>query len=455
MASSMKSRVFIVFAIIIFSLLAVVSAAEPTKSTTKSTKAASTPKPDSTEPTITVLFPEKSAYIYWIEQKDSDGTIQISTPKHAGGSDVEIDLPSVTGTLSASELKIYDTKTGNVAVKSLQNLDGVTELKLKNRDFDVIRTVRLILKPENKPNERIESAVVTLTDANSTKTTVIIDPASEGTAEFHDVASGAANFEIAYEGRRKTEDIDLLKERDTPIDTEEIIISGKARTVKISAASTADDRGESKPDSKKKESAESPVNALQYIMSFALLVMIGLVVYVILKSKKMTLADSLKKMGVQLPQDADGSDLNMPAGQAPEPQVDPNVCQFCGQRKDPVTGNCSCSINGPLGGAPTSAAATGIPRLIGTQGQYAGHIFEMTGTESTLGRDPSNAIPLPEDTTASRRHARIGKVNGTFAITDEGSSNGTFVNGMRISGSHPLSPGDEVQVGSTKFRFEV
>jgi pSer/pThr/pTyr-binding forkhead associated (FHA) protein len=43
---------------------------------------------------------------------------------------------------------------------------------------------------------------------------------------------------------------------------------------------------------------------------------------------------------------------------------------------------------------------------------------------------------------------------GAFEVIDEGSSNGTYVNGQRIAGRQALSPGDEVQVGSARFRFE-
>jgi len=42
---------------------------------------------------------------------------------------------------------------------------------------------------------------------------------------------------------------------------------------------------------------------------------------------------------------------------------------------------------------------------------------------------------------------------GQFVIYDEGSSNGTFVNNVRVE-RQPLRAGDVVQIGSTRFRFE-
>ena len=57
------------------------------------------------------------------------------------------------------------------------------------------------------------------------------------------------------------------------------------------------------------------------------------------------------------------------------------------------------------------------------------------------------------DTTISRTHARLGNENGQFMVYDNNSSNGTYVNGVRVQ-MQALAPGDVVQFGSSKFRFE-
>ena len=151
-------------------------------------------------------------------------------------------------------------------------------------------------------------------------------------------------------------------------------------------------------------------------------------------------------MGVELPQDQAAA----VAGQPAPPAVDPSVCQFCGQKKD-AAGNCACTLT--PAGAPM-AASTGVPKLVGSQGTYAGHIFEITGASAVIGREAGNDVPLPNDTTSSRRHATITVSGGEYSIRDEGSSNGTFVNGAKIT-EQKLRPGDELQIGGTKFRFEV
>ena len=68
----------------------------------------------------------------------------------------------------------------------------------------------------------------------------------------------------------------------------------------------------------------------------------------------------------------------------------------------------------------------------------------------TLGRADSNDVVL-EDSVVSSHHLRIVPP-GT--VVDDGSTNGTFLNGQRIAGRAALRSGDQLQVGSTIFRFE-
>jgi predicted component of type VI protein secretion system len=79
-------------------------------------------------------------------------------------------------------------------------------------------------------------------------------------------------------------------------------------------------------------------------------------------------------------------------------------------------------------------------------GPNAGKTFMLDGTEITIGRDTSNNIPL-NDAEVSRKHARLVWKTSGYVLEDLGSTNGTFVNGNRISGSIPLKSGDAVSFG--------
>ncbi|HEV2472296.1 MAG TPA: FHA domain-containing protein, partial [Chthonomonadales bacterium] len=93
----------------------------------------------------------------------------------------------------------------------------------------------------------------------------------------------------------------------------------------------------------------------------------------------------------------------------------------------------------PFGPGPEAAGVTisDGPRLIGTMGSYSGSIFPLAGSSADIGRDNANAISLPQDNNASRRHASVRVDGAQYSITDLGSSNGTFVNGVRIQAHAP------------------
>jgi pSer/pThr/pTyr-binding forkhead associated (FHA) protein len=70
--------------------------------------------------------------------------------------------------------------------------------------------------------------------------------------------------------------------------------------------------------------------------------------------------------------------------------------------------------------------------------------------ELLIGRHADGAGRLADDEEISRSHARISLDRSGFcAIEDLGSTNGTFVNGLRISGPQTLSVGDTIELGGT------
>jgi pSer/pThr/pTyr-binding forkhead associated (FHA) protein len=70
--------------------------------------------------------------------------------------------------------------------------------------------------------------------------------------------------------------------------------------------------------------------------------------------------------------------------------------------------------------------------------------------ELVIGRHASGAGRLSDDAEISRQHARIlREATGEYAIEDLGSSNGTFVNGLRIQSPRLLSLGDSIEAGAT------
>jgi hypothetical protein len=72
----------------------------------------------------------------------------------------------------------------------------------------------------------------------------------------------------------------------------------------------------------------------------------------------------------------------------------------------------------------------------------------------TLGRGPQNDVELEADEFASARHARIEPRRDGVWVEDIGSTNGTFLNGIKLTRPRKLTPGDVVRIGETELRYE-
>lgn len=89
------------------------------------------------------------------------------------------------------------------------------------------------------------------------------------------------------------------------------------------------------------------------------------------------------------------------------------------------------------------------PRIITSDGRT----FPVAEHPLIIGRSPDAAIVI-NDTNVSRHHAEVWRTEDGVAIRDLQSTNGTFVNGHRIT-AVSLSPRDDVTVGTLHFRIEL
>jgi pSer/pThr/pTyr-binding forkhead associated (FHA) protein len=80
----------------------------------------------------------------------------------------------------------------------------------------------------------------------------------------------------------------------------------------------------------------------------------------------------------------------------------------------------------------------------------AGRTYEI-GDEVTVGRAPGCGVPIDYDTYSSNLHARLFRLDGDLWAEDLGSTNGTWVNTVRIGERTRLEKGDLLQVGGTVF----
>ncbi len=79
-------------------------------------------------------------------------------------------------------------------------------------------------------------------------------------------------------------------------------------------------------------------------------------------------------------------------------------------------------------------------------GPTPGATYSLEGDQLVIGRDSSSSIAI-NDAEVSRKHARLNFQGGKYVIEDLGSTNGTFVNGQRVSAAVVLKSGDVVSLG--------
>lgn len=114
-----------------------------------------------------------------------------------------------------------------------------------------------------------------------------------------------------------------------------------------------------------------------------------------------------------------------------------------------------------LASVPLSAIAIEMPhapaarsrfRLRMIEGVPIGGVYAVQGT-ARVGRGEGGEIVL-SDPSASREHAIVDVRGARAFVRDLGSTNGTFVNGLRVE-KQPLRDGDELRFGNTRMRFEA
>lgn len=142
---------------------------------------------------------------------------------------------------------------------------------------------------------------------------------------------------------------------------------------------------------------------------------------------------------------------------------DANFCPACGAglhspdathtgKSDDTTGALEVGAFDPeheVVNLPDLAAGTGM--LVVVRGPNAGSRYLLDRPETSIGRHADADIFL-DDVTVSRRHATLRRTDHGVVVRDNGSLNGSYVNGDRVD-ERDLGTGDEVQIGRFKLMY--
>ncbi|HYK11660.1 MAG TPA: FHA domain-containing protein [Gemmatimonadales bacterium] len=111
----------------------------------------------------------------------------------------------------------------------------------------------------------------------------------------------------------------------------------------------------------------------------------------------------------------------------------------------------------PSATAPSTPAAPAAPAAMGNflfrTGPLKGQRYQIKTPVLNIGRADYNDLVLA-DASVSTSHAKLQRREGVWMLVDLDSTNGTFVDGEKISGESPLAPGTMVRFGDVQAVFE-
>ena len=339
-------------------------------------------------------------------------------------------------------LVIWDRKSGNLASRKLSDIKSAW--KLSDADFKRVGKLSVHVEHDGKS---VAVAFVTLKTPTGELTSQI-DAKKNGTADFFGLPPGQVDVVVRYnvDGKdaepahqsyalnlkRPSPDPTFTVNLNEPVETVE---SGDApQPAKVSAPSQGD------PQKEAGNRGSLLGNIIVYLLGLAAAAAVIYFGLKYMKDNQDKVKAQLQKVGVQVPEPSDPSAQADPVPATPI--MPPAPEKIILDDADPNVPMPVASVH------PTVAVSE--PSLI----LDGGDVFPLSEGETSIGREASNGLALVTQTTVSRRHAVITRDGDAVSIRDAGSSNGTYVNGARISSETPLKPGDEIQLGEARLRFE-
>lgn len=362
--------------------------------------------------------------------------------------DATLDLP-----LSVAEnnnLYVWDRKTGNVAMKPVAALKGTWKLTAA----DYILAGKVVVKVEHE-GDPVAVAFVKLKDAAGEKESQI-DASKKGEAIFFGVKPGKVDITVRYNSKGvdsepAQQSFILNAKRAEPDPIFIVSLAQDVETVgakETEAVKTTGGEGAKPEDSKSADKPAPSASVFGSIIVYLLaLGAAGAAIYFglrYMKDNQDKVKAQLQKVGVQVPDPLDPAQQD--PGPAPIPIAPAPPQKILLDDADP---NVPVASAAPIAFGP--AASVSQPSLV----MENGDVFPIPEGETSVGREAGNGLALVTESTVSRKHATIRKSGNDISVRDEGSSNGTFVNGVKVSTDVILRPGDQVQFGQVRFRYET
>lgn len=380
---------------------------------------------------VTVSLPDGGPYLGWAAEGPG-----APPAKAVRTRSTQIDLET-TDYPGAKFVYVQDESSGKVAKIPLKaNAETVT---IAAKDF--ARLFKADITVTRGGATPIDAAVVSIDGQKA-----IIGAASQGVATFYDVPTGDVKVKVEY---------NIGKLPATPI----VQIVDLSKPVSIQAAGEVSaapkpDGGEAVPGSVAeakpkavKDNAPNPIGSM--LVTLGAVAVIGGLGYAALRyyqKNSGTVNEQLERLGVQIPKAPDddltsGDPAAPPAFKTPQP-----VQKIVLDPVSPVDLSAAAAI-------PTitqAVASAGYPSLLTADGET----LAVNEGETIVGREAGLGLSLTGETSVSRNHAKFVRVGNQVTLEDLGSTNGSFVNGSKLTAATVLRPGDEIRFGAITFRYQ-
>ncbi len=396
---------------------------------------------------VKIVFPAEGEREVWVGPTATPEVIK--SPASASGVSITVDVPA-SG--AGQSLFVHDKKTGNVAARAVDAALKTGEWKVAPSDDKYVYSMKFLVQSDGKA---VSSALVNAKTGSESRT-ALIGPSDQGMGSVYCLTPGQVEVSVQYkvgnENHSTPPQTFAIKLGAGEPATKTITIAEKVETVVPPTATSSDTGKTSKAEegakgspetSAPKEKPEPAPNPIATIINMAVGVAVigalGYVIYRYVQNNQAQVEQGLKKLGIGAPEPPPDGNLP-PVPAQPQPLKPINL------------GDTTPSAAVTPVAAPTfSATAVANPRLVKSDGSV---VLLMEGA-STVGRESGLEVSLPGESSVSRNHARLDRAGDSVTLTDTGSTNGTFVNGAKISGSVVLNPGDAIQFGAIAFRYEV
>jgi hypothetical protein len=372
-----------------------------------------------------------------------------ATTVKAGGASLDYSVPAFGGT---DRIYVWDRTTNNIASKPIKDITGNVWAP-KAADYNLIGN--LTVHVEHK-GQAVQAAKVNLSTKGKSDEK-LLDPSAKGDVSFFGYPTGDLHVKVSFNATDKQERsqeqiFPEAAKRDKPEPVLSVSIPDEVAT--ISEAPGTQSNGTQGTTPAGGQAAKQPAKAEEgggggvgsLVLMFIALLVIGGAAYAfyhVITKKPKQFEETLQKLGVQIPNQQDpaaGAPIPVtplpPAAPAPKIMLDD-------AEPTPLVGAVAVA-------PPTPIAIGGEPTLVKETGERT----ELMEGETVVGREDGLGLSLAGESTVSRRHATVTRTGRTTVVKDLGSTNGTFVNGTRLQGETTLKPGDQVQFGSVRFRYE-